>query len=514
MLGLRGGVSGTTHSSSSRRARTAALLALFAFALAFQGSRPIWDPDEGRYVHVALNMVRSGDWFTPHLHREVPHFTKPPLIYWAVGGSIALLGRNEWAARLPNALAFAATALLVAALARRLAPGREALAAVIYATSLLPFVAANIVSTDTLLAAAETLAVAGFVAWRFDERPHPGALVLMWGGLGLAFLTKGPPGLLPLLALLAFVGWQDGWRKLGRLLSPLGLILFALLAFGWYAAQLRARPDLLPYLLGEEVVDRVVSAEFNRNSDLHGFLKTYPPVIALGLAPWLFVWVVRRLRSRDRAAGAAVDPGARLLALWVVLPLAIFFLADSRLPLYLLPLAAPGSLLLARTFPADWWQRPGIRRAVAAWVLVLLAIKGVSALHATDRDGRRAAELLQPLLLSPPIEIVFINRKPLYSLGFYIDTAIERVALDSVPISDREPSYRPVAQTLTAELEEHEPATLFLVPPKLEPAFLRDLAALGAESRRLGEIPNWLVYGQPRTRPPHPGGETSPRPAP
>jgi len=507
-------VSGTTSSGPGRRARTAALLALFAFALAFQGSRSIWDPDEGRYVHVALNMVRSGDWFTPHLHREVPHFAKPPLTYWAVGGSVALLGRNEWAARLPNALAFAATALLVAALARRLAPGREALAAVIYATSLLPFVAANIVSTDTLLAAAETLAVAGFVAWRFDERPHPGALALMWSGLGLAFLTKGPPGLLPLLALVAFVGWQDGWRRLGRLLSPLGLALFALLAFGWYAAQLHARPDLLPYLLGEEVVGRIASPEFNRNSDLHGFLKTYPPVIVLGLAPWLFVWLARRWRPGARAAGVAADPAARLLGLWMVVPLAIFFLADSRLPLYLLPLATPGSLLLARTFPDDWWRRPGVRRAVAAWVLLLLAVKGYSALHTTDRDGRRAAEQLQPLLLSPPLEIVFINRKPLYSLGFYIDAAIERVELDSVPIPDREPSYRPSLQKLSAEIEEHEPATVFLVPPKLEPAFIHDLAALSAESRRLGEIPRWVVFGQPRTRPLHPPGETSPRPVP
>ncbi|MBZ0090134.1 MAG: hypothetical protein K8H90_07130, partial [Thermoanaerobaculia bacterium] len=93
-----------TDGTTRRLAPRAALLALFAFALAFQGSRGIWDPDEGRYTAVALNMLRSGDWFTPTLSHGVPHFSKPPLTYWALASSIGLFGRNEWAARLPNAL--------------------------------------------------------------------------------------------------------------------------------------------------------------------------------------------------------------------------------------------------------------------------------------------------------------------------------------------------------------------------------------------------------------------------
>jgi 4-amino-4-deoxy-L-arabinose transferase-like glycosyltransferase len=39
-------------------------VALFALAttFAFLGLRGIWDPDEGRYTNVALNMIDSGDW--------------------------------------------------------------------------------------------------------------------------------------------------------------------------------------------------------------------------------------------------------------------------------------------------------------------------------------------------------------------------------------------------------------------------------------------------------------------
>ena len=71
-----------------------------AYACAFQGSRPIYSPDEGRYTIVALNMLDSGDWMRPMLHPEVEHWSKPPLTYWAIAASVGTFGRSEFAARL------------------------------------------------------------------------------------------------------------------------------------------------------------------------------------------------------------------------------------------------------------------------------------------------------------------------------------------------------------------------------------------------------------------------------
>ena len=82
------------------------IICLLVYCLAFQGVRPLWEPDEGRYTAVAMEMLRQGDWLKPQLHREQPHWTKPPLTYWVIAASVSFLGRNEFAARLVSSLSF------------------------------------------------------------------------------------------------------------------------------------------------------------------------------------------------------------------------------------------------------------------------------------------------------------------------------------------------------------------------------------------------------------------------
>src|SRR6185436_17165870 len=123
------------------------------------------------------------------------------------------------------------------------------------------FVGVHLVTTDPLLMLGETLAVWGFVVAWWDEPSPRWAIPVMWLGFALAFLTKGPPGLLPLLPIVVFALWSRGARGLLRLLSPTGFVLFALVALPWFLLQLRARPDLLCYLLGSEVQGRLAGAQ-------------------------------------------------------------------------------------------------------------------------------------------------------------------------------------------------------------------------------------------------------------
>src|SRR5688500_16905909 len=108
---------------TSSRMWIALLAVLLAFGLL--GSRGIWDPDEGRYTNVALNMLDSGDWLEPRRNDDVGHWTKPPLTYWAIAASVAASGQTPWRARLPAALSYLLCVWLVWRMARRLTPGAE-----------------------------------------------------------------------------------------------------------------------------------------------------------------------------------------------------------------------------------------------------------------------------------------------------------------------------------------------------------------------------------------------------
>ncbi len=415
----------------------AALLALLAFS--FQGTRGLWEPDEGRYATVGLNMLESGDWLVPRLDREHPHLTKPPLTYWAIAASVAAFGHNEWAVRLPMALAFVLTGLLVHALGRRLVPARPWLPALVWGLSLMPFAIANVASTDGLLALFETLAMLGFVAaWANPPERRRGWLRLMWLGFGLAFLTKGPPGLLPLLAAVGYSAFCDR-RLLRQVFEPLGLLLFAVVAFSWFTILVAQDPERLRYLLGYEVVDRIFTAQHDRNSDWYDAFVVYLPTLLAGALPWWPLALAaaggprrawRTLRERMRSG----DRSWALLAWWLLLPLAVFCLARSRLHTYLLPLFVPLALILARPLARwPWLTARRLAGIAAATAVVFIVLKAVVAHRPHDRDARWiATELGRVADLASIDEIVFVTMRPQYGLHLYLGKNIEGIQLDEV----------------------------------------------------------------------------------
>lgn len=477
------------------------VIAVFALAIGFQGARGLYDPDEGRYAAVALQMLRSGDWFTPQLNHELPHFSKPPLTYWVLAASMKLLGESERALRLPMALGYAATVLLTWGIARRLSPDDPVLPPLVQATSLFPVVAANLVTSDPLLLLWETLAVYAFVVlwWDRSRAPAPRwAPILLWAALGLAFLTKGPPGLLPLAAIVAFAAWSEGTAGLRRLVTPLGFLLFALLGFGWFGLQALARPDLLPYLLGGEVVGRV-SGDYLRNPGWSGLVRTYLPILVLGLFPWVLVaWRRPSATVEDRVPQA---PGAvHFLLLWLLLPLAVFFASQSRLPLYLLPLTVPAALLLGRRLAGrrPRWAAP----ALGLWVMALLALEAFAAVHSHPRNGRELARELESLLDERPSEVVFVDEKPRWTLELYLRSEVESVQVVEDLRGREGPAYRPLSETLSHELGECEEGAVYLVPGGSLAPWRQTLERQGWKAHSLGRVREFEVFAAE----PPPGG--------
>jgi 4-amino-4-deoxy-L-arabinose transferase len=446
-----------------------AVLALLAFA--FQGTRPLSEPDEGRYVDIALQMVDSGDWWVPRLHAHEPHLAKPPLTYWLIAASVTVFGRNEWAVRLPHALAFLITAFLVLDIARSLGLRSPRVAALVWATSLGALVGTAVVSTDAILMTFETAAMAAALRSR---------TTLMWIAFGLAFLTKGPPGLLPLAALVVFMIVRDRGRSLRTLADPVGISCFLVLGFGWYAAMLARDGALASYFLGYELIDRVATGVHGRNARWWGPLKVYVPTIVLGCLPWIVTLPWARPGNLSPAS-------RRFLWIWIAVPLAVFALSRSRLPLYLLPLFVPMALLIAPRAAALADLHPR-RMAVigSTWVVLVLSLKAVGAQPPDQADAKAMAARTQTIaagMSMPADEIVFVSVKPVYGLRFYTGLPIERARFDGEPAPDPEPGgQNPSVCEEAREIGQHP---LWLVPTGRSARFEQELHACGLTPRLL-----------------------------
>jgi 4-amino-4-deoxy-L-arabinose transferase len=471
---------------------TVLLLALFV-GLMFQGTRHLFDPDEGRYTNVAHQMIQLDDWLVPHLDPQRPHFTKPPMTYWAVAASFSLFGRNEWAARLPNAMAFALTALLVFGMARRLRLADPFLAAGIWMTMWAPVVGANVVTTDTLLTLFETLAMYGFVMSGLLETgagARRSGLRLMWLGFGLAFLTKGPPGLLPLAAVVGFLAWRRR-PDLSKLLDPVGLALFVVSGLSWYLVLVWRSPDLLDYFLVHETVGRIATSEHHRNAGWLGWLVVYPPTFLVGTLPWLGIAAATwRARRRSGETSAVTPDCRRFLLLWFAVPLFIFILSQSRLPLYVLPLFVPLALGMAATLNA--WATQGRRTTVALGFAVAVAVclKGGGSLWHPYEDGHKVAtELRQHADLSGVDAIDFVDMPARYALKHY--TGIDVRQVESRPGSAGNEGYA-AASPLCDELGSGERLLLFVPARRFDEIFPRiEQCREGVE--RLASLDKWVL---------------------
>ena len=448
--------------------------------LAFQGSRGLLEPDEGRYSNVALQILQHDDWISLYRNQESLHFTKPPLTYWAIAASVSVFGHNEWAVRLPMALAFLLSVWLTYQLGRSFVPKRPWLPALFLLGAPVPFLASNTVNTDGVLSAMLTLAMACYVKSRFAGG-SPRWLDAMWLAFGLAFLTKGPPALLPLAVVVVFEFWQGTPKSL---LRPLGLAAFALVGFTWYGLVIQRHPGLLDYFLGHEVYDRIATGVHKRNSEWYGAFKIYVPVFVLGLLPWLSVLAKQKWTGAAVTAPLAKEQ-ARFLWLWLLLPLAVFFLSQSRMYLYVLGLFVPACLLLAHRLQ-DWRIGTGSRIGIALWLLLLLAVKGLapSLLEHHGKDSRQFAEHIRPMLPGHPEQIIFVEDMTRNGLNLYLNTNIKRVSYQHKHNPPPDSAYD---STLAKELMRPAQRRLFIMKRESEALFLAETASAGYRPVKLGE---------------------------
>jgi len=315
-------------------------------------------PDEPRYASAGREMAQSGDWITPRLNGQ-PWFEKPPLLYWMTAIATKLHFRDEWAARLPLALASVAFLIFFFQVLSREFSDRIAYAATIILATSAGWMAYSFAAlTDLPMAAALNAAI---LIALFDTRRHgTGGVGPGWIAgalLGLSILAKGFVPVVLFAPLLLITR-----RK--RLATLAGAIV---VAAPWYLlCYWRNGAAFWNDFFWKQHVARFLTPSLEHVQPFWFYL----PILLAGFFPWTPLF---GLAARSRLYD---DVRVRLLAGWAIYGLIFFSAAKNKLPGYVLPLLPAIAIVLAvglEKAPAkQWW--------LAASGLLLVAIPAIASL--------------------------------------------------------------------------------------------------------------------------------------
>lgn len=338
------------------------------------GANALLDKNEPWYAEPPREMVESGNYLIPTVS-GFPRFRKPPLPSWIILGSYLLFGVNEFATRLPGAIAAALTILLTYLIGSRLLNRRAGfMAALILASLPRFFLFARFLHMDTFFTLFITAAIYFFLRAREIEKAR--YTLLAHAMIALAVLTKGPIGALIPLAVLALTAWGIKDRGLARLLiSPSGIGILILLTLPWYLFMYaKFGGTFLHIHFVQQHLQRFFTPHLGGKTFTYYFIGE-AMVNLLPWSPFMFPAAVFVLSSYWEHNKASPNQRLTLLPLfWVGFVLFFFSLSTGKREAYLMPLYPAIALTLGDYFTAaPYLERRAYRLAHQALSLVLVS---------------------------------------------------------------------------------------------------------------------------------------------
>lgn len=377
--------------------RLAPLALLPAWLAVFAAVRPLAEPDEGRYTHVARWMTQSGDWLVPRVN-GLPFLHKPPLYYWLEAAAIEVFGPGLLTARLVSILAgLLMAACVYAVVASRKGEHSAVWSVAVLATSPLFFAGAQFANLDMLVASFITLTLT--LAIKATEAPA-GKDRRLWVGAyaaaALGVLTKGAIGaVLPGAIFLIWAHFEGRPDFIRRAISLLGAAIFLAISAPWFVLMEMRFPGFNRSFFLYHHVARFLTGEFNG----HMGPWFYPVLVFAGVLPWsaslIAIWRVRPVGYAQLLDGIILAPLRRLAAIWLLFVLIFFSIPSSKMIGYILPVL-PAFAMLAGPVVARWQHR---RLALFGAVILCVAF-GVVGPHWQKRTpialARTISHLIEP----------------------------------------------------------------------------------------------------------------------
>ncbi len=317
-------------------------LVIFLSFYATLGYYPLFNLDEGAFSEATREMLQSHNFITTYLNGHL-RFDKPILIYWLQALSASLFGLNEFAMRLPSALAATLWAYAIYRFAKRFLDESTAFWATLFmAGSLQISIIAKAAIADALLNL--FIALSMFCFFTYVQTRQKRYLYATFGAIALGTLTKGPVAIMiPLMVSFLFLVKDLGfWFR--SVFNPIGIAIFLLIAAPWY---------ILEYLdQGEKFIQGFFLkhniSRFSSSMEGHkGSLFYYVPVLLVGLIPFTSIFLKSLVYIKEWFA----NPLKRYLGIWFLFVFFFFSLSSTKLPHYVVYGYTPLFILMALYFP-------------------------------------------------------------------------------------------------------------------------------------------------------------------
>ena len=389
---------------------------------------PITDPTECCYTLTAKEMLEAGDWLSPRIYGNF-WFDKPIMFYWELMISYKLFGFGDFASRIFPALFATGGVFLTYFFGAKIYNAKIGFAAaVMLATSLEYWYISHAIITDmTLLFTFSLTLMAFFIGYRSD---NPKMYLIAFAASGVAVLTKGPIGfLLPGLIILLFLLWQGDLKHLRKLFTVRNFLTFAIIVAVWYLPMM--------ILHGSEFVENFFGVHNFLRATVTEYEKTnvwyyYTLISIVGFLPWSIPLLPAAVVKFFRRAELFIEEGRlpvfdvheKFLIVWALTVVIFFQLCATKYVTYTLPAMPAAMIFIARYF-ANRWK---LFLAMTAGVLIIfpLTLRLVALPLAEDNSGRRAAEVISPLIDEQTCVVSFDNGYS-GSLVFYTGAKIFRL---------------------------------------------------------------------------------------
>jgi 4-amino-4-deoxy-L-arabinose transferase-like glycosyltransferase len=444
---------------SAGRDRVLLLLAC-AWLAATAWVRPLALPDEGRYIGVAWEMLRSGQWLVPTLD-GLPYFHKPPLFYWLTATALSITDSSLIAARIaPLCGAWLATVSLF--LFARHWAGRVTATGCLAAMATAPiiFLGAQYANLDMLVAGCITATVLAFAHAALLGEADPGwrpTVLVAYVACALGVLAKGLIGIvLPGMVLFLWLALERRWATMFKLLWWPGILVFFIVAAPWFVLMQQRFETFSHYFFIVQHFQRYSEGGFN-NPRPAWF---YAAVLVGAALPWS-LWWFGSARREWRGDGEGTR-ARRLMLVWAVAITLFFSMPRSKLAGYILP-AVPPLLYLAadaasvlRERSARWASAWRIGGAVAAVVCVAAVIL---AAHFADRAQHDIGRMLREQA-RPDDTVVALDE---YRYGLIVEGRLRQPVVVSSDWSPRAVASRDNWRRELADAAVFQPAHNWLV---------------------------------------------------